>query len=43
MKGVFNNIRLKTNEIRGEQDIFMKKPIDKNEYYVGNLFIRLPI
>ncbi|WP_435575568.1 S8 family serine peptidase [Clostridium gasigenes] len=42
MKGVFNNIRLKTNEL-SEHDIFMKKPIDENEYYVGNLFIRLPI
>ena len=43
MKGVFNNIRLKLNEPRGVNDIFMKKPIDENEYYVGNLFIRLPI
>ncbi len=43
MKGVFNNIRLKTNKLIGEQNIFMKKQIDENEYYVGNLFIRLPI
>ena len=43
MKGVFNNIRLKLNEPRGVNDIVIKKLIDENEYYVGNLFIRLPI
>ncbi|MBU3087679.1 S8 family peptidase [Clostridium gasigenes] len=43
MKGVFNNIRFKSNEIISVNDIFMRKPIDENEYYVGNLFIRSPI
>ncbi|WP_175560021.1 S8 family peptidase [Clostridium uliginosum] len=42
LKGIFDNIRLKINEFRGNNDIVIKKPIDENEYYVRNLFIRLP-
>ncbi|MDR3595994.1 S8 family peptidase [Clostridium sp.] len=43
MKGVFDNMRLKFNEFRSINDIVNKKTIDENEYYVDNLFIRLPI
>ncbi|SFD49462.1 hypothetical protein, partial [Clostridium uliginosum] len=42
LKGIFDNIRLKINEFRRNDDIVIEKPMDENEYYVGNLFIRLP-
>ncbi|NFG61030.1 peptidase S8 [Clostridium botulinum] len=42
MKGVFDNIRFKINNSIEEKNIVTKKTIYKNEYYVGNLFIRLP-
>ncbi|MDR5587167.1 MULTISPECIES: S8 family peptidase [Clostridium] len=42
MKGVFDNIRLNVNEFIGNNDIVIEKTIGENEYYVGNLFIRLP-
>ncbi|WP_252226425.1 S8 family peptidase [Clostridium sp. ZBS2] len=40
LKGVFNNIRSKKNDKDANCNREIEKP--RNEYYVGNLFIRLP-
>lgn len=43
IRGVFDNIRSKINKFSYINHIRTEKITDKNEYYVGNLFIRLPI
>jgi len=39
MKGVFDNIRSVTSELKVMNE---NVAMEENEYYIGNLFIRLP-